>query len=184
MKFHTSSLRLHDLLSGMRADLTAALIRRLRAANADHYRLMAEPELRERIETLYGFFLRAVAARPAIFAKYLEGIALSRISEGVALREIQIILQILEDLAWQAVIERLPLEEQVSCLGLVTATIGAAKDQLAQTYLEYLERTELEAARLQHRLDELAKGTDCGPLDDEDLPRPTTGPRRSRPYAS
>ncbi len=81
----------------------------------------------------------------------------------------QIVLRALEEKAWWLVVAFVPQTDQVRCLSQITGIIGAGKDQLAQIYLQHLEKAEVKAASLQGRLDGLAKGTDSGPVFEDDL---------------
>lgn len=161
---------INEVLLRNKAVLSEAIIARLKTSGAVHYRAMDRDVLHSRIDNLVDTFLKAMNKRPGMFVTYLKQIAEDRISEGVFLHEIQVVLQILEEKSWRLVLENIPQSDQVRCLSQITGTVGAAKDQLAHTYLQHLEKAEKDAALLKCRLDELAKGTDSGPVVDEVFP--------------
>jgi hypothetical protein len=162
---------LNELLADRKGEIQEAVFGGLRNSNTPHYRTMDEVLLQERAASLVESFVGSIRDNAADFSTYLLGIAKERMAEGIPLHEIQIALQILEQKAWQLVVGFLPDSEQVRCLSLVTRTIGAAKDQLANFYLGRLARAESRAADLQTRLDKLARGTDSAPVEEADLPR-------------
>jgi len=167
------SSTLYDVLSKNKTDLSDGVVHRLRSTGASHYQRMETDVLQSRAENLVESFLESIKERPAVFTAYLKQVAEDRISEGIFLHEIQVVLQILEEKAWTLVVDSIPQSDQVRCLSRITATVGTAKDQLAHIYLAHLEKAEVKAAFLRQRLDELAKGTDSGPVGEDDLPLAT-----------
>jgi hypothetical protein len=162
---------LYEVMSRNEAKLTAGVTQRLKSSGALHYKLMEEVVLKSRAEDLVEAFINSIKEKPDRLKNYLTRIAEERISEGIFLHEIQIVLQILEEKAWKLVVDFVPQSEQIRCLSYITGTIGTAKDQLAQIYLQHLEKAELKAAFLQRRLDEIAKGTVSDPVDEGVPPR-------------
>jgi hypothetical protein len=148
-----------------------AVVQRLRNSGALHFQRMERVVLRSRVENLVEAFLKSIKGEPSVFMAYLKQIAEDRISEGIFLHETQIVFQILEEKAWQLVVDFVPQVERVRCLSRITGTIGAAKDYLAHIYLQHVEKAELKAAILQHRLDELTQGTDSAPIVDDEFPK-------------
>ena len=162
---------LFELMHGRRDDLIETVVRRLRSSTAPHYQNLDPDLLRGRSERLVDTFLTALDDAPADFVRFIRRISEERISEGFFLPEIQTALNILEERAWQVAAAEAPAgdaEALVRDLGLITGTIGAAKDQLARIYLQRKEQAESRADRLQARLDELFKGTDAPPLVEDD----------------
>lgn len=158
-----------DSLSKREKELSDEVFSRLRSSRGSHYQKMDEGLLRKRAENLVDSFLHSVKGKTPVFVDYVGEIAQERIAEGFDLQEIQAALQFLEEKTWQLVEEDIPQADQVSCLGRVTRIIGTAKDQLAQVYLERMENAERRAVHLKKRIDELAKGTDSGPVEEDDL---------------
>jgi hypothetical protein len=170
MKGRKMSNCINEVLLRNKAVLSETIIARLKTSGAVHYQAMDRNILQSRIDNLVDTFLKAMNKRPGVFVTYLKQIAEDRISEGVFLHEIQVVMQILEEKSWRLVVENIPQSDQVRCLSQITGTIGAAKDQLAHIYLQHLEKAEKDAAFLKWRLDEMVKGTDSGPVVDEVLP--------------
>jgi hypothetical protein len=157
-----------DLLEAImqrgREDLVRSEVQRLHHSTSPHYGRLDPGQLQERAAALVDAFLASVATRPAAFTDHITRITEERIAEGYFLAEIQSALSILEEGAWQLVVQQSAPADQVGQLSRITSIIGAAKDQLARVYLEHLERAESRASRLQRRLDQLFKGTDERPL--------------------
>lgn len=128
--------------------LTEAVSTGLRNADAPHYASIDAGALDERCHRLVDAFLASMAGSPAVFVEYVRGMTVERIGEGYYLREIQLALSLLESRAWHFVAERSNAASVVRDLGVVTATVGAAKDELARIYLEHKERAEAECVRL------------------------------------
>ena len=161
---------INEILLENEPKMVEGVVFQLRRSGADHYRKMDEAVLQNRAQSLVKTFIRSARETPGEFIDYIQSITEDRISEGIPLQEIQIALQILEQKAWQLIVGHVPDADQVRCLSLISRIIGAAKDNLAQVYLRHLEKAESRAEILQSRLDQLAKGTDSGPLSEDDLP--------------
>lgn len=160
-----------DILNQSREEIIAAEIRGLRDLHAPHYHDIDLNKLQLRAIHLVESFLSSLSLGPASFVQYLQSVAEERFAEGFFLEEIQAALNILGEKMWQIVTQRAPLQKRVEYLGQVSATIGAAKDQLARVFTGKLERAESRATALQSRLDELFTGTISGPdVDEEDWP--------------
>jgi hypothetical protein len=130
-------------------DLTDAVVAGLRKAGAPHYGAIEPAELERRCRLLAEAFLASMDGNPAVFVEYVRGITDERIGEGYFLAEIQQALSLLEARVWHLVAERSNVRSLVPNLGIVTATVGAAKDELARVFLAHKQRAEAECARLQ-----------------------------------
>jgi hypothetical protein len=161
---------LDELLSSRKSEIQETVFNGLRHVSTPHYRTMDEGLLRERAASLVAAFSESIRGNPADFTAYLQKITDTRIAEGVPLHEIQIALRTLEQEIWDLVIGHVPASEQVRCLGVVTRTIGEAKDRMAGFYLGRLEKAETRAADLEHRLERLAAGTDPAPFEETGFP--------------
>jgi hypothetical protein len=155
--------RLHDLLFEHSHAMVEHLVRQLRAAPQTHYRRLTPGLLSGRTVELVGTFVESIRRDLLPFVAYVQEIVEERILEGFSLGEIQHALSLLEDFAWQLVIDHSPPELQVEQLRRISCTVGAAKDQLARVYLRHMERAEARAAGLERRLEQLFKGTDPPP---------------------
>lgn len=157
---------LHALMVRHEQDLADTECDRLRRSDLPHYRTLDPDRLQERCRGLVAAFVASLAGRPTLLGDYLEKVAADRVDEGYFLQEVQNALNFLEERGWQIVAAETPAPDQVAQLGVVTQTIGAAKDRLARVYLERQRRAESRARDLQARLDELFAGTDEGPVEE------------------
>jgi hypothetical protein len=169
MKGRIMANTLYEMMLPQRTTLTDTIVRRLRHFNASHYQKMDTGVLKNRIDKLVNSFLQSLEDNPLIFVEYMREIMEQRISEGVLLSEIQIVLDMMEEKTWQLVTSRVPLEDQIKYLSRVTGTIGVAKDQVAQIYLKNVEKTESKIAALQGGADILAGGTVSPPVCEYDV---------------
>lgn len=151
--------RLHEIMAANRAHLENEVYLRMNVADYLHEHHLDEQILRHRVTSLVGTFLESLKEGPQKFVSYIEDITLERIEEGIALHEIQLSLQVLEEKAWTAVVESIPLTEQVPCLSQITLTIGTAKDHIAHIYLQHLEEAEAALILMQQK-EELALAGD------------------------
>ena len=161
--------KLYEMMLPQRKKLTDTIFMRLRHFNASHYQEMDTRLLRDRIDNLVGAFLRSLGENPLLFVEYLRDIMDERISEGVLLNEIQIVLDILEEQTWQLVTSCARLEDQVKYLSRVTGTIGLAKDQIAQIYLKHAREAKSRMVDKRANSDILAGGTVSPPACEYDV---------------
>jgi hypothetical protein len=165
----TMSARLCQVMSENRDVLQDEIFLRLNAAGALNRHVLEEDPLRERIADLVGAFLASLQNDPEVFVSYVAGITVERIDEGVVLHELQLALVVLEEKAWQLVVESISLTDQVRSLGLITLIVGTAKDRVAGIYLHHLELVESEIHFLRRCSGLLAQGTDPGLVSESDL---------------
>jgi hypothetical protein len=132
----------------------------LQSEKAPHYRGLSDSLLRLRCRRLVDAFVEATRGNPDPFVSYVRGIAAERIAEGIGLDEIQRALTLLEGRAWQAVVGSASVAHLVEDLGVVTSTIGRAKDELAQAYVSDRRRS---AAAHELNVPALFAGTDSRP---------------------
>lgn len=151
---------LYRLLGGSSQDLIDSVERRLRTTAAPHYRAAEPGLLRERVARLVGAFLEAACNGPEPFVAHVQRLTEERIGEGYYLEEVQLALSALEERAWQLLTQHAEPERLVGQLAFVTGLVGGAKDELARIYFRHKEHADLRAAQLQHKLDELFKGTE------------------------
>jgi len=142
------SSELFDILSGRATDLVRTLIMDIRR-DAPHYEAAGPEILGQRCRRLVEAFLASMAGGPAPFVTYVRQITEERISEGYYLPEMQQALSILESRAWQVAVERSTIVNLVPHLGIITGTIGAAKDELARVCLAHKQRADEDLERLQ-----------------------------------
>jgi hypothetical protein len=135
----------------------------LQSEKAPHYRGLSDSLLRLRCRRLVEAFVEATQGDPEPFVSYVRSIAAERIAEGIGLEELQRALTLLEGRAWATVTERAAVGHLVEDLAVVTRTVGLAKDELAQTYLDGAGRA---AAPSRLELRALFAGTDAAPEPD------------------
>ncbi len=108
----------------------------LLTSHAPHYRASIAARTRERCRRLVEAFAASLAGQPSALAIHVQAIAAERWAEGYALEELQLALTLLESHVWRLVVERSAARDVVRHLGIVTTTIGSAKDALARAYVE------------------------------------------------
>lgn len=136
------SCNLYEVMAENRANLEDEVFLRMSASSSLYNHPVDENILRGRVTRLVDAFLTSLQEGPEGFVTYIEDITEARIDEGVALHELQMALQEMEEKAWGCVVDFIPLADQVSCLSRITMTIGTAKDHIAHIYLHHLEMVE------------------------------------------
>jgi hypothetical protein len=129
------STDLHRLVSAHAADMAEHVRAGLESEVTPHYSRLSDQLLRLRCGRLVDAFVASVDGDSRPFLDYVNGIANERMAEGVGLDELQRALTLLEGSAWTTVVEGAGLEDLPADLGIVTTTIGAAKDALARRYV-------------------------------------------------
>ena len=76
---------------------------------------------------------------------HIEKVAKERFAAGYDLSEVQTAINVLEETIWKAIVEHVGTKDLATSLGLVSTVIGAAKDQLARTWVELASRTRTTA---------------------------------------
>ena len=125
-----------------------------------HYRTADAGVVQERCRNLVRALVEAAHGNPAALVTHVRRICDERISEGFRLEELQHALSCLEARAWRLAVERSSIGDLVRHLSVVTGSIGAAKDELARTYLQQRQAADRTIASLKDRLDHLSKGTE------------------------
>jgi len=148
------------LLKQEQTAIVDGLVKDLTRGPGQHYRTADVSVVRERCATLVQALVESANGNPTALVKRVRCIAQERVSEGFHLEEVQHALSCLEARAWRVPVERSSIGDLVRHLSIVTGSIGAAKDELACLYLLQKQAAERRIASLEHRLDELSKGTD------------------------
>jgi hypothetical protein len=152
---------------GRRQELTDLLRTRLHASTALHYRDADPGLLDERCSRLVLAFLNSLADEPTRLAQYVRVIAVDRFDEGVGLRELQLVLHILESQSWRICDEEIADRgDLVRALGRVSSVAGHAKDALAQVYLDAATDSRRHLSEVRIRLEQLARGTEVGSVSE------------------
>lgn len=117
--------------------IAGALFLRIVHANAPHYQKADTGLLRLRCRDVVTAFRQSVDGDASTFSKYIRGVAVERMGSGYELREIQLVLNTLEQMLWKLCIETFVEKDQlVRALSVVSGIAGEAKDELARVYLE------------------------------------------------
>lgn len=140
--------KLYEVMRENRASLEDEVFLRMSVSATLENHTVEENLLRDRVCKLVGAFLTSIHEGPEVFVNYIEEITTARIDEGMALHELQLALQVLEEKAWAYVVHSVPMADQVRSLGQITLTIGTAKDQIACIYLHHMELAEKAMDRL------------------------------------
>lgn len=91
---------------------------------------------RERLAELYRMTVVGICDRNlAPVIEYMDRVAHDRYHAGYTIREVQIAINVLEEAIWTRIVRVAPPEQLAEALGLVSTTLGAAKDALARGYV-------------------------------------------------
>ena len=133
--------RTPDFLAVQRAAIVDAAVAAVVDAHASHYDSAGPDEIRARLDALFDRLVDASATRDlggvVAYARRLAG---ERFSAGYDLSEVQTAINALEEAVWGRVFSELQPREFAEALGLVTTTLGAAKDALAREYVSLATR--------------------------------------------
>lgn len=162
------NITLDGLLNRHRHMLIDEVVRRLGAGRSGRYRDLGDDGLRKRVERLHTEFKAGLSVGPAAFVTYVEDLATERHDEGFRLSDVQAALRIFEEQIWRLVVAYAPASEQVEALAWTTGIIGAAKDRLAQIYLESPERRRSAGSLVRNQAEECWRGTDPAPMSEAD----------------
>jgi len=152
------STTLAELLRAEAGAIVEELACELRRLDAPHYRALSDELLRLRCQRLVEAFLLSSGGNPRPFEDYVRQITSQRISEGYYLAEMQEALRLLEQRAWQLAVDGSNVASVVRHLGIITGTIGRAKDELARAFCAGKRRAEAALARI--RPEALFAGTE------------------------
>ena len=143
-----STAQLSDAMWEEATAMADHLFRALQGPETPHYHGAGEALLRARCQALVAAFAKSCGGDPEPFGSHVRAITEERISEGYYLEEMQRALVALEQAAWHVAVERSNIGNLVRNLGVLTGTIGRAKDELARAFLADARRTRLDLRRL------------------------------------
>jgi hypothetical protein len=136
-----ATTRAADFLALQRAAIVDAAVSSVAGAHARHYESAGPSEIRARLEALFDRLVDAAASRDlGCVVAYARRLAGERFSAGYDLSEVQTAINALEEAVWGRVISELQPGEFAEALGLVSTTLGAAKDALAREYVSLATR--------------------------------------------
>lgn len=154
-----STTDLVQSLAESRAEIVQAVTQHLCSPLTGRYAMLERRETQRRIDLLYAHVIEA--ARTHVLTEltaYATELADDRFTEGYDLGTVQAAFNLLTDELWLTLVARLPAEDQVSALALITTVLGAGKDAVARRYLE------LAAQHSPPDLEALFDGTDTACL--------------------
>lgn len=131
---------LHNLLFENLHELISSISKTLQGLLAPAYQQINGADLYNRVSELVSAFLQSINKGLVPLTSYIQQITRLRGAEGTFLSEIQLALGLLEERAWKIVIDNTSRNGQIDQLWQISSTIGAARDQLAQSYLLHKER--------------------------------------------
>jgi hypothetical protein len=132
----TAATRTADFLARQRAAIVDAAVSGVVSAHAGHYESASSDEIRARLEALFDRLVDAAATRDlGDVVGYAKRLARERFGAGYDLSEVQTAINTLEQVVWGRVFSELQSGELAEALGIVTTTLGAAKDALAREYV-------------------------------------------------
>ena len=109
-----------------------------------HYQAAEQDRVRRRIAVLYDELLEAASSRDLTsVVDYARELATHRYQSGYDLSEVQGAINALEEATWGTLCARLQPEQLAVALGLVSTTLGAAKDALAREYVSLASQTRI-----------------------------------------
>jgi len=134
---------LYRVLLERETELVNEIHRQLVHSTSQHYKNLDYEVLLRRVESLVAYFLMSLRETPDLFLKYVSQAVEDRIDEGFRLAEILMAMRILEEKVWFIIVEDVPLPGRTAALARITATIGAAKDRLAVSYVAHTKQEEM-----------------------------------------
>jgi hypothetical protein len=131
-----ATLPLAAFLDLQRAPILDGAVSAVLRAHTSHYASAGPNEIRTRLEALFDRLVAAAASRDlGSVVAYAGQLARERYSAGYDLAEIQAAINALEEAVWRRVFSELQSHEFAEALGVVSTTLGAAKDALAREYV-------------------------------------------------
>jgi len=143
-------MNLHQILREGRQEILTEAVASVRRARLEHYEKAGPDLIRLRLDNLLGMLLDAVQDRNlAPIAAHATTVATERFQAGVDLSEVQTAFNVLEEVLWYWILQRVPPSEQAEALGLVGTVLGHGKDVLARQYVSLATRTRTPSLNLQ-----------------------------------
>jgi hypothetical protein len=131
--------------------------RRLRESSLEHYRKMETIDLRPRMQAHYTAYRESVlTGDPGVFGAYIGDIGRKRLQQGYGLPELQLVLDTLFDVVWEAATEswRDRGPEAFADLKRLALGITWGKDRLATVYAEESKKERAALRRLSTAFDD------------------------------
>jgi len=122
-----------------------------------HYKKAGKEENQIRLKTLYNSIFQSVKKNNLLaIIKYAEQIAAERFTSGYEIHEVQTAFNVLEEVIWRKIIQKLQPADVIWALRLISTVLGAGKESLANTYVTFAGK--MPALSIDHSA--LFEGTD------------------------
>ncbi len=127
---------LNNLLESNSETIINNAVQGLSRSALKHYNVYSEEENRSRMSRLFNTTLECIQNRNLIpINLYSQKLASERFKEGFFLQEVQTAFNVLEEVLWQLVTEKLEPEKYPDAFGLISSVMGAGKEALAVEYV-------------------------------------------------
>lgn len=115
----------------------------------EHYEKAGKKQVEERLRVLFQLAIRSMREKKLSFVnEYVGPLAPERFASGYDLREVQTVINVLEETIWKMVVKEIDPSELAGALGLVSTVLGSAKDILGQTYVSLASKTKVASLDL------------------------------------
>ena len=105
---------------------------------------------KQKLNELYKKLIQCTKKKELIpILNYTEKIAKERYSSGFDIFEVQTAINSLESAIWNKIFKLTRPEKLAESLGVVSTILGAAKDNLARTYVSLAKKTKVPTLNLQ-----------------------------------
>lgn len=127
---------LNEMLANDAEVMVTEAIESLRKGSLHSYEKSDDETNRERLAALYDLMRSCISSQNLVpMVEYARQIARERCSDGFNLQEVQTAFNVLEEVVWRRVAEKLPPSEYARSFGLVSTVLGAGKEALAVEYV-------------------------------------------------
>ncbi|MGD0440409.1 MAG: hypothetical protein ABSB52_07245 [Acidimicrobiales bacterium] len=144
-----NDMQLTAVLSDARTEILDEAAQAVLRSHLGHYKTSGEEELRTRLDTLFDIVLECLRSRNLDqVVRYAERIGRDRFTSGYGIGEVQTAFNVLEESMWRHVVAKVPGNELVESLGLLSTVLGVGKDELARTYVSLASREHVPSLDL------------------------------------
>jgi len=143
-KLPGATSKLSGLLEKCKDDIINDAANRLTYSHLSHYKAFGIEENKKNLETLYKNIVQCnMKTDVTEIVKYAQDLAQKRFSSGFELFEVQAAFNVLEEIIWQLIIEKLSPSDYAEALRLITTILGVAKESFANTYVTCASKIQI-----------------------------------------
>jgi DNA replicative helicase MCM subunit Mcm2 (Cdc46/Mcm family) len=136
-------MELHKFLTVNSEEILSTACASLSRAKIKHYHCSEESENRKRLKNLLDLTIECITTKKLnSMIRYMEEMAKERYYAGFDFSEVHAAINVLEETIWIKINNSLKPEELGEALGLVSTVLGAAKENLARTYISLSSKTK------------------------------------------